>query len=326
MHGKKFCALFLAWTLIFAAMPCGAASYCYLDISEITSGGVCQIEAGNMSENDIDSTIYLAVSDDEGIVKGVVSENLSIAADDRACAEINLPKGTENGDIVTAFLWRETEPLADVLSQKITSLTDAEATRSDAEASVMVVTRNAMTLADGKDSYKITGMINGASTSIIVNPDSAEDMALSETIAAGNVIVYEENGNYAENIAVLFNATKTSLGEVSGDGGSISDTPSDKCVNVAGGWVAAKTSSYFCICETLDELESGEFEAEILYAPTSYCSYTLVTKTSSGITVEKGSFEDIIYSASNPRYVFVKTTADSASKVTDVVIYAGYAK
>ncbi|MBQ7876463.1 MAG: S-layer homology domain-containing protein [Clostridia bacterium] len=179
-------------------------------------------------------------------------------------------------------------------------------TALDSEAPVMVVTKVADVVADDEDTIKITGVVAGATVSVIVDPDEVNDVAVEK----GNVILYAESGDYVTDVEVLFAATADApAGDVTVEEGSDIVTGfDDEAVSVHYGAIDDKTTKTVTIAG-----DKYYFADEV--------NVTVVDYTGSKMTVKAGSLSDVKTSTKYTKTAFVKTVADVEDEVSDIVVF-----
>lgn len=184
-------------------------------------------------------------------------------------------------------------------------------TALDSEAPVMVVTKIADVVADDEDTVKITGVVAGATVSVIVDPDEVN--ALPE-LAKGNVVLYAESGAYVTDVEVLYTSDDENdgVGTLQGTD-EIMLEASEEYVTIHTGEVTSKKAKYIVLDE--DE-ENGKFyfadEVNVI----------VVDYTGNKMTVKAGDLSDV--KATSTKYeqnVFVKTAAEDFDVITDVVVF-----
>lgn len=188
-------------------------------------------------------------------------------------------------------------------------VTDAK-TALDSEAPVMVVTKVSNVVVDDEDTVKITGVVDGATVSVIVDPDEAKDVA---DVVKGNVILYAESGSYVTDVAVLYTSDGETTGELQGTDDIKADEFSKEYVTIHEGEVTTKKAKYIV-------LDEDEENAKFYFADD--VNVIVVDYTGNKMTVKAGSISDV--KASSTKYdqnVFVKTSAEDTDVITDVVVF-----
>lgn len=176
----------------------------------------------------------------------------------------------------------------------------------DVENPVMVVTKVADVVADDEDTIKITGVVAGATVSVVVDPDEVAGIVVEK----GNVILYAETGDYVTDVEVLYTSTVDGLGEVTvAEDSEIVTEPSEEAVSVHFGEITEKSSKTVTLGE-----DKYYFADDV--------NVIVVDYTGSKMTVKAGSLTDV--KASNTKFTrsaFVKTLVDVEDEITDVVVF-----
>lgn len=181
-------------------------------------------------------------------------------------------------------------------------VTDAK-TSVDAEAPVMVVTKVSRTTADDETTVKLTGIVAGATETVIVDPD--EDLTIADFEKA-DIILYAMNAGYATDVQVLYNADglATELEDI------LVDELSDEDVTVHYGELTEVESKSFFLDDEDEFFFGDDFNV------------TVVDLTGNGASIAKGSKSSVKASANKyTRYAFVKTELESEDVVTDIVVF-----
>lgn len=206
----------------------------------------------------------------------------------------------KDGSSYNIVAYGEKEEVADVLV-----VTDAK-TALDSEAPVMVVTKVANVVADDEETVKITGIVAGATVSVIVDPD--EDVAVEK----GNVILYAESGSYVTDVQVLFASDADAPAQDVVAGGDVVDVIDDENVSVHYGTIVEKSSKTVTL-----ELSNGE--QKFYFADD--VNVTVVDYTGAKVAIKKGSLTDVKDSTKYNKTAFVKTVAEIEDEVSDVVVF-----
>ena len=173
----------------------------------------------------------------------------------------------------------------------------------------MVVTKIADVVADDEDTVKITGVVAGATVSVIVDPDEVN--ALPAELAKGNVILYAESGAYVTDVEVLYSSTEDGLGGL----GTVEDIVADgswseEFVTIHTGEITAKGTKYV----ELDDADKYYFADEV--------NVIVVDYTGNKMTVKAGDLGDVKKSSTKyDQNAFVKTTAEDEDVITDIVVF-----
>ncbi len=174
------------------------------------------------------------------------------------------------------------------------------------EAPVMVVTKISDVVADDEDTVKITGVVAGATVSVIVDPDEVN--ALPE-LEKGNVVLYAESGEYVTDVEVLYTSNEEGTGEL-GEVEDIVTEWSEEFVSIHAGEITDKSSKFV----ELDETDKYYFADDV--------NVIVVDYTGNKMTVKAGSITNV--KASSTKYAqnaFVKTTAEDEDVITDIVVF-----
>ncbi len=174
------------------------------------------------------------------------------------------------------------------------------------EAPVMVVTKISDVVADDEDTVKITGVVAGATVSVIVDPDEVNELP---ELAKGNVVLYAESGEYVTDVEVLYTSDEEGIGEL----GTVEDIVtewSEEFVSIHAGEITDKSSKFV----ELDDTDKYYFADDV--------NVIVVDYTGSKMTVKAGSITNV--KASSTKYAqnaFVKTTAEDEDVITDIVVF-----
>ncbi len=210
--------------------------------------------------------------------------------------------------------------ISDTAEVLVTVNADMSSLGLDPEAPVMVVTRKTSIVVNDSVTYRLTGIMDGSSVSVPVDPS---EVSSASDIVNGNIIIFSENSSgLAQNIHVLFDSTKTALGELSGVENLISaNTTEMDIVNITFGRISEKTLSYFQL-----EGVTDEYGNDVCYTQAAEgCRYILVEKTGSDITVKASTYSAVRKSTdAADYYAFVKTTKQYPDEATDVVVFKGF--
>ena len=174
------------------------------------------------------------------------------------------------------------------------------------EAPVMVVTKISDVVADDEDTVKITGVVAGATVSVIVDPDEVN--ALPE-LEKGNVVLYAESGEYVTDVEVLYTSNEEGTGEL-GEVEDIVTEWSEEFVSIHAGEITDKSSKFV----ELDDTDKYYFAEDV--------NVIVVDYTGNKMTVKAGSITNV--KASSTKYAqnaFVKTTAEDEDVITDIVVF-----
>ncbi len=189
-------------------------------------------------------------------------------------------------------------------------VTDAK-TALDAEAPVMVVTKVSDIVADDEDTVKITGVVDGATVSVIVDPDEVN--ALPETLVKGSVVLYAESGAYVTDVEVLYTSNEDGIGTLVGTDDIVAGEKAEDVVTIHAGEVTTKKAKYIVLDED-EENNKFYFADEV--------NVIVVDYTGNKMTVKAGDLGDV--KATSTKYeqnVFLKTEAEADDVVTDVVVF-----
>ena len=178
----------------------------------------------------------------------------------------------------------------------------------DTEAPVMVVTKVKEVLADEEETYQITGIQNGETVSITVDPDECFG-----DIEVGNVIMYSTSiiSDFATNITLLFTSDKYFPGYICDDiyHMDIIDAFTDEAVSVHYGEITNATNMY------------AEIDYDKFYY-TEDVNVTIVDYTRSSVSITSGTISDVKVSNDDNFYsAFVKTIMHMEDEISDIVIF-----
>ena len=177
----------------------------------------------------------------------------------------------------------------------------------DAEAPVMVVTKTATVTAEDEKTLKITGVVAGATVSVIVDPDEYE----AGMVEKGNVILYAEGAEFVTDVQVLFASTADAPADAVTAGGDIVDVLSDEQVSIHYGAITDETEA---------DSKSFVIDGQEFFYAEEY-NVTVVDYSYNTVSIKAGKTNDLKYSTRNNKVVFVKTLADVEDEVSDVVVF-----
>ena len=175
-------------------------------------------------------------------------------------------------------------------------------TALDSEAPVMVVTKVSNVVVDDEDTVKITGVMAGATVSVIVDPD--ERVAVEK----GNVILFAESGAYVTDVAVLFSSTKDDVGALAGTDDILVEEFEDEFVTIHYGAIEDKTTKTVTI-----DGDKYYFADDV--------NVTVVDYTGASVSIKAGSLTDVKTSTKYTKTAFVKTVADVEDEVAEIVVF-----
>ena len=99
---------------VLISSPSGAADYetDILNYSSENGSTVINSVAVNNTSSDVQCTVYTAVYDGSGVLKGTGSVNADIGAENDTGVDITVSCGVESGDMIKTFMWNGQEPLS----------------------------------------------------------------------------------------------------------------------------------------------------------------------------------------------------------------------
>ncbi len=102
-------------TYTLLSSPSGVADYetAVLDYSAIDGNTVINSVAVNNTASDLECTMYTAVYDSTGLLKGVGMVNAAIGASDDTGVDITVSCDVETNDIIKTFMWKDQESLCE---------------------------------------------------------------------------------------------------------------------------------------------------------------------------------------------------------------------
>ncbi len=266
-------------------------------ISSVTSAyTVVNIE--NTTDEDIEGlVVYAAEYDSEGTVVKAEKKIVDISVEQFAVAP-----SFDVANNVKVFIWDENmTPVHNALEGVCeNSYVD------DPEAPVMVVTKIDQVVRENEIYTRITGVTEGATVRVIVNPDEAETL----NVEVGNVILYSLENGFASDIRVLFksNSTATADGVEEGLDNILSNEFSDEAVSIHYGEITDRTSKYVVV-------------GEDKYYFAENFNVIVVDYTGHDVVIEEGTVNDLKESAKYTKTVFVKTIKDTEDEISDAVVF-----
>ncbi len=177
----------------------------------------------------------------------------------------------------------------------------------DAEAPVMVVTKKAKVTSDDETTLKITGVVAGATVSVIVDPDEYD----YDAVEKGNVILYAEGAEYVTDVQVLFASTEDAPADDVIVGGDIVGELDDEAVSIHYGAIDEETEA---------DSKSFVIDGTEFFFAEDY-NITVVDYTYNTVSIKAGKTGDLKYSTRNNKSVFVKTLSDVEDEVSDIVVF-----
>ncbi len=206
--------------------------------------------------------------------------------------------------------------------------TDADVT-FDAEAPVMVVTKTSKTSYEDEETTKITGIMNGQLTSVVVDTDESDCTKWVTELEKGNVIMFS-GSNVVKDVIVLLESNEdgvdgsTKLFEGNKDiinGMTATEDEADKNVAIYFNKVVERETSYFKLGD--DNYDENNDNTPDFVAADN-CRYTLVEYTGNKVNITAGSKSDLKKTKDEkPVYAFIKTAEDAIDDVTDIVVFKG---
>ena len=142
---------------------------------------------------------------------------------------------------------------------------------------------------------------------VIVDPDEYAE------VEAGNVIMYSYFDGYATDVQILFSSDKYSTGELLECNDIYPDEFSDEYVTTHYGEITDKTTKTITIGE-----DRFYFADEV--------NVSVVDYTSATTQYEVGTLSDLKTSTRYYKTAFVKTLADAADEISDIVVFIEAAK
>lgn len=244
------------------------------------------VQVKNLSVDDIeDIKVYAASCSADGEVIKAESKLVSVKANDAEELTFDV------SGVIKVFAWdNDMNPLYKAIEK---------------EPSVMVVTKVATTLLNGKETLKLSGIKDGGKAAVYVNPEEAE----STVVETGNVILYDEKNALAENVRILFSATEDAPADAveTGIENILSEEFSDNSVTIHYGTPESLTGYVLAM--------NGH---EYVFTDSSnviVCDYTYYD-----VNITAGHRSD----AKPGRYtktVFIKTKTNSENEIADAVVF-----
>ncbi len=266
------------------------------EILSVTNGGTTVIIENVSADNINNAKIYAASYNENGEVTAAEIKSVSVRANKTDTVYFNV-RGN-----VKVFIWDENmTPLCEVLEgEKATEVA------TEPKAPVMVVNKVADAIAEDKDTIKITGIIEGANTSVLVNPDQAASL----NVEVGNTIIFSTVNDYASDVVVLFDATVDAPAEgvATNVENILSEEFSDDCVTIHYGVVEDWSVDGIIV--------NGQ---EYVFA--SDCNWAEVDYTTPRVTVGASSKYGARPLNKYTKSLFIKTSQKKAYEITDAIIY-----
>lgn len=257
------------------------------------------VSVTNLTDEDISGLkIYAASCDENAVLKAAVEDDFTVTAEEM----VNSVTFNGIGGRVKVFFWDEN--MAPVY---FSFEAEGETVNvNNPEAPVMVVTKVSDVVINNKDTLKITGVTQGETVAIEVDPKYAAECSVSR----GNVIIYALEGGLATDIKVLFNSTGEGVadGVTKGFENILSDEYSDEFVTIHSGEIEAYSNSAVTI---------GGYS----YAFAEACNIIVVDYSAASVSIKAGVKE---YAKPDSRYekqAFVKTVSGLEGEISDIVIF-----